>query len=457
MKKNKRTRSSEVPLSDEELQMLRNSIASERIDRSRLPHYDNSDKAKFIRYVKRNKAFAALCIILSLCVVTLMVIFAVMAVNKAMANKVNTDDFTIILGDKSTKVKYKDAMRGGILYVDMYEIAKYAGLTRTGSTSSVKFTADDNNYLRFENGEQTAVVNGCLVELGAKATVNEKTCDIPLEFLMKAVGSSQSAGLKIILDDKTNTIKVTRRYYKDDDGEVISPVEILFNADAFDVLQQIVKLSQDRSFNYGIDVTAYLSSIDPENAAEYLVLANKDTPLGESYLPSDLVELECKTNKAMKLRSDAATALFAMMLDMSASGIDDVFVTSAYRSYAYQDDLFDKYVAGHMAEGMSEEEAVAAALEYSARPGTSEHQTGLCVDFMTSTMTDLDESFEDTAAFKWLQENAYKYGFILRYPTDKTDVTGYKYEPWHYRFVGRTAATEIHDSGLCLEEYLSLN
>ena len=76
---------------------------------------------------------------------------------------------------------------------------------------------------------------------------------------------------------------------------------------------------------------------------------------------------------------------------------------------------------------------------------------------MTSAMTDLDESFENTAAFKWLQENAYKYGFILRYPTDKTDVTGYKYEPWHYRFVGRTAATEIHDSGLCLEEYLSLN
>ena len=76
---------------------------------------------------------------------------------------------------------------------------------------------------------------------------------------------------------------------------------------------------------------------------------------------------------------------------------------------------------------------------------------------MTNTMTDLDETFEDTAAFRWLSENAYKYGFILRYPSNKTDITGYKYEPWHYRFVGRTVAAEIYNSGLCLEEYLELN
>ena len=76
---------------------------------------------------------------------------------------------------------------------------------------------------------------------------------------------------------------------------------------------------------------------------------------------------------------------------------------------------------------------------------------------MTDDMSNLDESFENTAAFRWLSENAHKFGFILRYMENKVDVTGYKYEPWHYRFVGRTAAAEIYNSGLCLEEYLTLN
>ena len=248
--------------------------------------------------------------------------------------------------------------------------------------------------------------------------------------------------------------------YKKDKKDVKLFVEITFYPDSFNVLQSIQRptLEADNGYDYGgMDISAYESSIDPKNAAEYLILANKQAPLGESYSPSDLVEVECRTSRTMYLRSDAERALYAMMLHMKADGIDDVFVTSAYRSYSYQVGLFDKYVNGHISEGMTEEEAIQAALEYSAKPGTSEHQTGLCVDFMTDGMRDLDESFEEYEAFEWLCENAYKYGFILRYPEDKVDVTGYKYEPWHYRFVGRTAAAEIYNSGLCLEEYLQLN
>jgi len=96
-------------------------------------------------------------------------------------------------------------------------------------------------------------------------------------------------------------------------------------------------------------------------------------------------------------------------------------------------------------------------LKYSAKPGTSEHQTGLCVDFITDSMNNnLTNAFEGTAAFMWLSQNAYKYGYILRYPDDKKDVVYYNYESWHYRFVGRTAACEIYEKGICLEEYLEL-
>ena len=110
-----------------------------------------------------------------------------------------------------------------------------------------------------------------------------------------------------------------------------------------------------------------------------------------------------------------------------------------------------------MAEGMTREEAEREASSYSARPGESEHQTGLCLDFTTSKMGgQLNESFEKTDAFKWLSQNAYKYGFILRYPKDKVALTGYDYEPWHYRFVGRQAASEMREYGQCLEEYLEM-
>ena len=98
------------------------------------------------------------------------------------------------------------------------------------------------------------------------------------------------------------------------------------------------------------------------------------------------------------------------------------------------------------------------ALEYSARPGTSEHQTGLCVDFMTSAMKELNNSFENTAAFKWLIEHCADYGFILRFPKGKEAITGVIYEAWHFRYVGDAAtAHAIMDNGLCLEEYLQQN
>ena len=97
------------------------------------------------------------------------------------------------------------------------------------------------------------------------------------------------------------------------------------------------------------------------------------------------------------------------------------------------------------------EEAEAIVLSYSSLPGTSEHQTGLCVDM--HNLESADVTFADTEAYRWLSENAWKFGYILRYPEDKTGVTGITFEPWHWRYVGRTAAHAIWEGGLCLEEY----
>ena len=107
-----------------------------------------------------------------------------------------------------------------------------------------------------------------------------------------------------------------------------------------------------------------------------------------------------------------------------------------------------------MQAGYSEEEARTETARNVAKPGTSEHQLGLAVDIVDKDYQVLDEAQEDTAVQKWLMENSWRYGFILRYPGDRSDITGIVYEPWHYRYVGRKAAEEIYREGIVLEEYL---
>ena len=154
---NKEQDRNDIPLSEEEIKILKASVNAEKVDRSKLPHYDNSDKAKLWRYIKKNKVFAAICAVLALCVAVTLILCVVFAVRKAMGGE-NKDDFTVILGDDRYTAKYKDIMRDGVLYVDMRRIADYTGLTVSGTKTSVKFTYDDNNYLRFENGSDSAVI-----------------------------------------------------------------------------------------------------------------------------------------------------------------------------------------------------------------------------------------------------------------------------------------------------------
>ena len=142
-----------------------------------------------------------------------------------------------------------------------------------------------------------------------------------------------------------------------------------------------------------------------------------------------------------------------MLDDCRASGLEPL-VCSAYRSQNTQEELFQAEVDGWISQGYSREEAEKEAGKVVAVPGTSEHQLGLAADIVDATHQLLDESQEDTEVQKWLMENSWKYGFILRYPSDKSNITGIIYEPWHYRYVGKEAAQEIYEQEICLEEYL---
>ncbi len=142
-----------------------------------------------------------------------------------------------------------------------------------------------------------------------------------------------------------------------------------------------------------------------------------------------------------------------MMDDCRSAGLEPL-ICSSYRSQERQQELFDNKVASLTEQGFTDDEARAKAAEVIAVPGTSEHQTGLALDIVDINNQNLDESQEGTPAQQWLLKNSWKYGFILRYPSDKTGITGISYESWHYRYVGKEAAQVIYEQKLCLEEYL---
>ena len=142
------------------------------------------------------------------------------------------------------------------------------------------------------------------------------------------------------------------------------------------------------------------------------------------------------------------------MLEACHAASSKAYVVSGYRSYEYQDRLFQRKVNSYLSAGYTQEDAEAAAAAEVARPGTSEHQLGLAVDIVDSSLKDLVVEQENLPAQKWLMEHSWEYGFIFRYPKDKTEITGIVYEPWHYRYVGKELAKAIHFTGLTLEEYM---
>ena len=442
--------------------MLRSSLGQVTEDRSKLPPHDTSDRAHLRRLIKKNKVVTVCAIIIALALLAGLGL-GIWALIARWQARPNTADFTVVLGDsKPYTVPYEELVLDGVFYIDLRQLATFGGMTVSGSGKKLQFTADDGNYLRFESGSEFAYINGDQVEMTAtplvggkavtvKAVITEDKCLVPYDFLLRSVAS----GMRFRLNKDTNTLTVGLLYYNEDDPEERTPVEILFRSDLFTVIPPTTEPPKYEWF--------YVLELEPEMeeciTKEYLLLANKQKILGEDYKPEDLVELTCETadNRQLYLRADAATALYAMLEEMKASGVSDIYVTSAYRSYDRQHTLFyttyyNQEKAAH--PDWTDEQIYAEILTYSAAPGTSEHQTGLCVDFMTSTMRDLNNSFADTEASAWLLENAHKFGFILRYPEDKVDVTEYRYESWHYRFVGRDAATEMFYDGLCLEEYL---
>lgn len=235
---------------------------------------------------------------------------------------------------------------------------------------------------------------------------------------------------------KLNNINKKRSYFKMENLDRYVSYKNK-NKDLSD--EQIIK-----DVNMDLDKKQYEDMHETINLNKINILVNKHNYLKEDYVPENLKSLSSTYALSnMKMVEEAANAFESLSKDASKENYK-IIAMSTYRSYEYQVDLYNKYVKS---DGKD------AADTYSGRPGNSEHQTGLAVDVYNQTET--YTNFEKTEEYDWMQENAYKYGFILRFPKDKENETGYEFESWHYRYVGKDIAKYIHKHNITLEEYIA--
>lgn len=374
-------------------------------------------------------------------------------------------DMKFTYGGESVKVSEKTAYRDGRLFVSFSRIADMLSMSRTGSAGEARFIlisgegdaagTGNEEYAVFTKDSAAASVSGTPVRLSASCFFSGDEVYVPADFV-----TTYMSGISVTEDTEKKKVAVERTMTAETDGEgdfVPYEVHFLLRAAKEPEKIDIGEAAYDpANVVFSTDLSAYESYMDPENAEEYLVLVNRENTVGADYVPEGLCDVINTRNDrtVQKMREYAAKSLEALYIEMKAAGYTDVSVTSAYRSYSYQEELYNGYIAREKANdpSLTDEQARAKVDTYSAAPGTSEHQTGLCCDM--HNLPGADVSFAEEEVYAWLKQNAWKFGFIERFPENKTEITGYSFEPWHYRFVGRTAAAAIAGEGLCLEEYV---
>lgn len=201
--------------------------------------------------------------------------------------------------------------------------------------------------------------------------------------------------------------------------------------------------------NIGLDNDYYTNTKEADMSYDSLILMNKYLYLNKDYIPDDLEEISSDyfiygNSNVRKLRKEAKEA-FEKLSKASIENGTPVYGQSAFREYERQEELYNYAVETYGEDSANKD---------TAKAGYSEHQTGLAID-VSSTKDGNMLTFDKTKSFNWMMNNAYKYGFILRYPSDKVDITGYTYESWHYRYVGVKVATDMYNNykDLCYDEY----
>ena len=265
------------------------------------------------------------------------------------------------------------------------------------------------------------------VEVGGDAedvseTVNVESISLTFYEVFLQVGQTK---MPIVTMSPENASDKSEIWTTTDD--TVASVDGLGNIKALSEGKCVVTVTSVQNPDVSASVAVTVTSAPQLTYIDGILIANKTYALPPDYAPG--------------VNTEAEDAFYKMQAEAHDLGLT-LYISSGYRSYDYQAGLYQRYV---------DRSGKAEADRYSARPGHSEHQTGLAFDLNT-----ISDEFKDTEEGKWVADNCHRYGFIIRYPEEKESVTGYMYEPWHIRYLGVETATAVYESGLCLEEYLGI-
>ncbi len=285
-----------------------------------------------------------------------------------------------------------------------------------------------------------------LITIGIKITIDITKYHKTNEYKLKKIGytteeiktiiSDSDENIKYILENEYNQTIVdfmNQKYYLQKNLEKYINYKKQHEEKHIEEIVRTINVNRENDY--------YTNIKDTNIEKKELMLVNKYNKLSETYEPTNIITIPAKYAYSGNKTSEEALEYYKKMYDAAKNDGINLVISSAYRSYQEQQETYDEY------EKIKKDKIDT----YAARPGHSEHQTGLAFDILTLGVRTTE--FDKTKEFNWLKENSYKYGFILRYPEGKEDITGYDYESWHYRYVGENAAKIIHDEEITFDEY----
>lgn len=400
-------------------------------------------RAGVFRYIRRVFAMALIAAALFVAV-----LFATIYINFNSAPEKYEYSLSVTVDGNSIKTGKDIVSKDNKCYISLVSLSEIMGFSVSGDVREMCAVFDNGDKISFILDTDIYMVNGLARTADGVSFMNGGNGDVfvPINFI-----SNSFDGVTLKRDGDGKKVKYSLDIEKDFSLSFAKEQPI-----ALPNMTAVVPKAEPVN-DFICDLSEYEKYMNPENVDEYITLINSENTLDSSYIPDDLIEISYTRRDGratQKMRLAAAKALDAMFMEMYANGFTDVTVTSAYRSYDYQKQLFDNKL-NYYKQYYDSNTAYTKTAKENAVPGTSEHQSGLCADL--HNLAAASQSFEAEKAYKWLVANCADFGFILRYPKNKQDITQIIYEPWHYRFVGRYHAQKIMQSGLCLEEYCKEN
>jgi LAS superfamily LD-carboxypeptidase LdcB len=389
-------------------------------------------------------------------------------------------------GDDTREIRTSSVSYDGLIYADFSEIAESCGISVSGDRTGLKFLTPTGEYASFATDSRFADVNGNSVMMDGPARLIGGRLWLPVSFIDRYV-----SGVSVFIGEDRSSVLISRDTVTED--TLSSPADVSFLLKAGDPIfleggasvpvQAMTLPGGGLAYSFINDLSGYYAYMNPADADKYLLLINPTFRDDGTYEPEEYAQVlnSAPGRTSLIMERGAEKALEAMFIEMYSSGYRNVYVNMAYRSYADQSKQFNIYVgnervwyrshgdfsdAAYSVLGraylktnyldkkqytLSAADAERVASSYSAVPGTGDHQTGFSVDLVLTGSGNTD--IEKSEVYVWLQQYAYQFGFVERYPKGKEKITGFSYEPRHWRFVGQYHAAMMREKNMCLEEY----